>query len=528
MSLRTRILSLIGVFLLLVVGIGSWGVWSTVRVQEKILVEHQRISEAELCVLLAEVVFERQILVWSKLLLRGHESGDLELYWEEFIEEEANTQRQMELLVAMLPEGSGTGNMAEIFLQEHRILGEDYREALVVFKVGGAGAQIRGDGLVRGRDEKLSSLFGEMAKRLRVERDAMQRSVSEVTLRRSVATSVAILSAALVAFVVLALALNRWMDLPLLSVNRGDGKHGDEEAGKGGGDSPVRFKAPRKLLDQAPALAPASKKRILAVGLDATRVRELESCGWEVMVAATASSAMRCLALDGHGGTAAPVALIVLGSEMRGRGGRTLARVLRAEATTCATPLVWMVEEGGGAELAAEEGMVTLSLSGKSGERKEELRALTSASRGRGQELVPIDFLQEFGRTRGSRILVAEDDALNRKYMGLMLEKVGLEFAMVENGAEALRAMEEESYEVVLMDGSMPVMDGYEATRRIRALVPEEGGGGPVIVGVTAHADDAAEEQTREAGMDAWVTKPVKLEYLCLMLEELLARKEAG
>ncbi len=125
---------------------------------------------------------------------------------------------------------------------------------------------------------------------------------------------------------------------------------------------------------------------------------------------------------------------------------------------------------------------------------------------------------------RGLRVLMAEDDMVNRLYAAETLKELGCDLTMVENGEEAVRAVEAERFDVVLMDCMMPVMDGYTATRAIRRR--EETGRLPhlPIVALTANAMHGDKEKCFDAGMDAFLTKPIDEAAL---LQTLLAYAEA-
>jgi len=106
----------------------------------------------------------------------------------------------------------------------------------------------------------------------------------------------------------------------------------------------------------------------------------------------------------------------------------------------------------------------------------------------------------------GAPVLLAEDDPINRKVATAILSDVGLRVESVRDGAEAVRRVSEQAYRLILMDMQMPVMDGLEATRRIRALaalarVP--------IIALTGNADDDDVLRCREAGMNDFVAKPI-------------------
>jgi PAS domain S-box-containing protein len=108
---------------------------------------------------------------------------------------------------------------------------------------------------------------------------------------------------------------------------------------------------------------------------------------------------------------------------------------------------------------------------------------------------------------RGLHILVAEDNQVNQTVILAMLGSAGHEVDVVENGAEAVAAVMRTSYDVVLMDIQMPVMDGLAATREIRALEGDESR--IPIIGVTANAMKGDRENYLGSGMNAYVTKPI-------------------
>jgi CheY-like chemotaxis protein len=108
-------------------------------------------------------------------------------------------------------------------------------------------------------------------------------------------------------------------------------------------------------------------------------------------------------------------------------------------------------------------------------------------------------------------ILLAEDNLVNQKVARLMLKKLGYKADLVCNGREVLRAISRKSYDVILMDVQMPEMDGLEATRAILDLNLEKR---PKILAMTAYALEGDKERCLLAGMDGYISKPVKLEEL--------------
>ena len=127
-----------------------------------------------------------------------------------------------------------------------------------------------------------------------------------------------------------------------------------------------------------------------------------------------------------------------------------------------------------------------------------------------------------FQQRRNLAILVAEDNVINQKLATRLLEKWGHNVTLVTNGAEALDAVGNLNFDLVLMDIQMPVMDGMEAVTRIREHERGSNRHLPVIA-LTAHAMKEDEEMCIAAGMDGYVTKPIDAEVLQAAIRRVLA-----
>jgi signal transduction histidine kinase/DNA-binding response OmpR family regulator len=117
-------------------------------------------------------------------------------------------------------------------------------------------------------------------------------------------------------------------------------------------------------------------------------------------------------------------------------------------------------------------------------------------------------------------VLVAEDNSVNRAVAVRMLERVGHRVEAVEDGRQAMEALERNRFDLVLMDVQMPRMDGLEATAAIRALEQERGGHVPIIA-LTAHAMKGDRERCLAAGMDDYVAKPLQSRELYAAIERV-------
>ncbi|MCP3921403.1 MAG: response regulator [Desulfobacterales bacterium] len=125
-------------------------------------------------------------------------------------------------------------------------------------------------------------------------------------------------------------------------------------------------------------------------------------------------------------------------------------------------------------------------------------------------------------------VLLAEDNKLNQKVAVRMLNKAGHSVSIAKNGQEALDKFKNDLFDVVLMDGQMPVLDGLEATQRIRSFEVKEKRERTPIIALTANAMVGDREQFLSAGMDGYLAKPVKSEQLLEAIDDVMKRKDDG
>jgi CheY-like chemotaxis protein len=117
------------------------------------------------------------------------------------------------------------------------------------------------------------------------------------------------------------------------------------------------------------------------------------------------------------------------------------------------------------------------------------------------------------------KILLVEDQEMNRNMLSRRLIKRGYDVSIAVDGAEGLEKARSEKPELILMDMSLPVIDGWEATRQLKA---DEATRGIPVVALTAHAMSTDRDKAMEAGCDAYETKPVELPRLLETIEKLL------
>jgi two-component system, cell cycle response regulator DivK len=117
-----------------------------------------------------------------------------------------------------------------------------------------------------------------------------------------------------------------------------------------------------------------------------------------------------------------------------------------------------------------------------------------------------------------AKLLLVEDNEMNRDMLSRRLERKGYSVVCAMDGEQAVKMAGSENPALILMDMSLPILDGWEATRRIKASTPKV-----PIIALTAHAMEGDEKKAREAGCDDYDTKPIELERLLGKIQALLA-----
>ena len=287
---------------------------------------------------------------------------------------------------------------------------------------------------------------------------------------------------------------------------------------------------------KAPLRADLRGMRILVVDDNATN-RELlltHLGSWEMRPSEASGSLAALAALRQAVDDGDPFTIAVIDMQMPDMDGETLGRIIHADTILADTRMVMLTSLGarGDARRFAEigfSGYLTKPV------RLQELKGVLALACSSPTEAVPTpqpivtrhtirENLNLFAAST-ARILLVEDNLTNQQVALGLLKKLGLKADTVANGAEAVKAVALIPYDLVLMDVQMPVMDGLEATRRIRRQ--QAAGQIPAvpIIAMTAHAMRGDKEKCLEAGMNDYLTKPVVAQMLIEMLLQWLPRE---
>ena len=265
------------------------------------------------------------------------------------------------------------------------------------------------------------------------------------------------------------------------------------------------------LASHQPVLA---GKRVLVIDDNATNRKVLlkqgQSWGLEVTTACDGPEGLGCI-------RDAAFDLVILDMQMPGMDGLDVARAIRTTHTPQQLPIVILTSLGRRDALIPPEVALAAYLTKpvKAGHLHETLVQIfgghtVAAERVKGK----WQFDKTFAERTPLRLLLAEDNVVNQKVVLKMLERLGYRADVVANGLEVLDAVRRQTYDVLFLDVQMPEMDGFEAARRLRLSDAR-----PRIVGMTALAMAGDRERCLEAGMDDYISKPVRPEELQRALE---------
>ena len=304
-----------------------------------------------------------------------------------------------------------------------------------------------------------------------------------------------------------------------------------------GHGSTFHFSAPFGLAPGAPDRGPRADPgsiqgtRVLAVDDNATNRRILEemlaSWGMRPAMASGAREALQRMREAQRAGT--PFRLVVSDTHMPEMDGFTLAEEIARDPEISGTVVI-MLTSGERPENVArcdQRGIAAYLL--KPVKQSELFDAIVLALGVTTLEAEPTAASTDLGlRPVGPlQILLAEDSLVNQKLAVALLERHGHTVTVVNNGQAAVAALESRPFDLVLMDVQMPEMDGLEATAKIRAREKQTGAHVP-IVAMTAHALKGDRERCLAAGMDDYVSKPIRTKELLKTLVRLLPERPAA
>jgi len=292
----------------------------------------------------------------------------------------------------------------------------------------------------------------------------------------------------------------------------------DSELGKG---STFSFSLLTSLSDLADALpkiylkgnAPElTSKRVLIVDDNSTNLQILQfQCQQWGMIVRTTTSPRQAIEWVKRGD---PFDLAILDGIIPEMDGLDLGRALRRLRNPKSLPMILLTSAGTlSLDQPGDENLLQASASKplKHGQLFDVIRNVVLGAQDRMSRKVKRPDIGE-GTPLTLEILIAEDNAINRKLLHRMLKQLGYEASAASNGREVLEKLSHKSFDIVFMDVHMPEMDGLEASRRIVSTIPALER--PKIIALTAAAAEGDRERCLEAGMDDYLSKPFKLDDL--------------
>ncbi len=282
-------------------------------------------------------------------------------------------------------------------------------------------------------------------------------------------------------------------------------------------------------------LAPIKGQRVLVVDDNTTNRRvlmgQLLLCGAEPVSASSSNEALTLMRQAHAAGRPYEVAL--LDHQMPGVDGAQLGRMIIQDAQLKAARLVLLTSSGqrGDGQLFADIGFAGYLLKPVMQRDLTDCLMLiltkdATAWHMQSQPIVTGQALRAQRAHNRNCILLAEDNLVNQKVATRLLEKLDYRVDVVPNGRAAVSAWQAGCYDLILMDCQMPELDGYEATREIRRLEqgrPENGAPRIPIIALTAHAMKGADQKCLDAGMDAYLTKPINRDDLGATIARFLS-----
>jgi two-component system sensor histidine kinase/response regulator len=292
------------------------------------------------------------------------------------------------------------------------------------------------------------------------------------------------------------------------------------------GKAPARARSADRLPAQLRGL------RVLVVDDNATNRRILEEIftQWRMQPTAVASAGAALEAMEAAERVKRPYPLVLLDASMPGVDGFDLAAKIQ-QSPRLAGASIMMLSSGarpGDRARCFELGISAyLTKPVKQSDLMDTIVGVLGSRLSGAKERPGTGAARPPKAARRLRVLVAEDNAVNQQVAVGMLERAGHEVVVAANGREVLALLGKGAFDVVLMDVQMPEMDGLEATAAIRDHERATGGHLP-IVALTAHAMKGDAERCLEAGMDAYLAKPLQPRELAVAIDGVVGATAAG
>jgi signal transduction histidine kinase/DNA-binding response OmpR family regulator len=263
---------------------------------------------------------------------------------------------------------------------------------------------------------------------------------------------------------------------------------------------------------------------VLVVDNNDTNRRHLEELliGWRLNPTSVESGAAALDAMDHAREDGKPFSLVILNSNMLEIDGFMLAKRIKQKPEFAEVSIMMLTSIGQCSDAVRCRKLGISSYLLRPIKSSEMLNAILTVLAKHSSEkdqpqLVTRHFLRE-GKGQ-LRILVAEDKPTNQELMVTLLNRWGHAVEVAKNGKEALMALEEDSFDLVVMDVQMPEMSGYEATAAIREKEKETGEHLPIIA-LTARAMKGDRERCLEVGMDDYISKPISIDHFFKVIEQ--------
>ncbi len=280
----------------------------------------------------------------------------------------------------------------------------------------------------------------------------------------------------------------------------------------------VRVQDVRPVAERDTSSAWMENRRVLIVDDNATnrRILEVQLAGWGATTLSHASAEEALLQC----GPSSSFDVALLDFHMPGMDGLQLARRLRERFPSL--PLVLLTSSSSRAEAAGVDLAAILIKPIRDSRLRNVLNQILAGRARPATAEQPSSDTSAVASRHPLRILLVEDNAVNQRVAEAMLARLGYRVDLAANGLEALDLLDKAFYDVVLMDVQMPELDGLQATRRIRARWPL--GTGPHIIAMTANTLRSDQQACRDAGMDDYLAKPIRMEDFRAALLRVRAR----